>query len=126
MFLRQVHRADKLLLAWTVNEPRWMEWCIRQNLGRRGGKKGSPAAALIDGVITDDPRLYLDVCDRFEDELDGKVIRPKMGLAQRAREEVRAVCSVLYFHVLVMAYHIVRRVQGKFDYLEDRKSLDRR
>ncbi len=81
---------------------------------------------LIDGVITDDPRLYLDVCERFEDEMDGKVIRPKMGLAQKAREEVRAVCSVLFFQVLVMAYHIVRRVQGKFDYLEDRKSLDRR
>ncbi|WAO89505.1 Hypothetical protein NCS54_00689800 [Fusarium falciforme] len=125
MFLRELQRTDKLLLTWTVNEPRWMEWCIRQNLGR-GRSSPSAGPALIDGVITDDPRLYLDVCERFEDEMDGKVIGPKMGLAQKAREEVRAVCSVLFFQVLVMAYHIVRRVQGKFDYLEDRNSLDRR
>ncbi|KAM5382042.1 hypothetical protein ACJZ2D_002644 [Fusarium nematophilum] len=134
-FLRELQRTDKLLLTWTVNEPRWMEWCIRQNLGhprrparrpREEGGGGGLASALIDGVITDDPRLYLEVCERYEDEMDGRVVRPKMSLAERVREEVKAACMVVFFQVLVMAFHVVRRVQGKFDYLEDRKSLDRR
>ncbi|KAF4977847.1 hypothetical protein FZEAL_5690 [Fusarium zealandicum] len=125
LLLRELQRTDKLVLTWTVNEPRWMEWCIRQNLGpRRPTSKDDPA--FIDGVITDDPRLYLEVCERYEDELDGKVVRPKMGLAERARDEAKAACMVLLFQVLIIAYHIVRRVQGKFDYLEDRRSLDRR
>ena len=51
-----------------------MEWCIRKNLGRHGnrGEKGV-GKALIDGVITDDPALFLEVRDRVEDEADGKI-----------------------------------------------------
>ena len=41
------------LFVWTMNEMRVMEWCLRKNLG---GEK------CIDGVVTDDPRLFSEVC----------------------------------------------------------------
>lgn len=40
------------LLAWTVNEIDKMEWCIRRKL---------------DGVITDDPTMFLKVCDEHDE-----------------------------------------------------------
>ncbi|KAI5206034.1 PLC-like phosphodiesterase [Aureobasidium subglaciale] len=46
-FLHDAKAARKPVLAWTVNEVRKMEWCIRRQL---------------DGVITDDPKLFLEVC----------------------------------------------------------------
>lgn len=141
MFLRETRRADKLLLTWTVNDPRWMEWCLRKNV-RKGGcartEKGSAdgdgggeddegvfsAAALIDGVITDDPKLYLEVCSRFEDELDGTVLRRELGVVGSVRDAVSAAWTSVVFQLLVMGYYLVRRAQGRFDYLEDRRTLD--
>ncbi|KPM43082.1 hypothetical protein AK830_g3454 [Neonectria ditissima] len=134
LFLKEIQRSDKLLLTWTVNEPRWMEWCIRQNL-RRPRKGHAPkelegeadvAPALFDGVITDDPRLYLEVCEKFEDELDGRRVRPARGLVQRVRDGVNTACTAIMIQVIVMGFHVLRRAQGKFDYLEDRRSLDER
>jgi len=40
------------LLAWTVNEKDKMEWCIRRKL---------------DGVITDDPTMFLKFCDEHDE-----------------------------------------------------------
>lgn len=41
---------------WTVNDVNWMKWAIRKG---------------VDGVITDDPKKYLEVCDDY----DGTKIR---------------------------------------------------
>ncbi|KAF5026183.1 hypothetical protein F66182_1747 [Fusarium sp. NRRL 66182] len=127
LVLRKLQRDDKLLMTWTVNDPRHMEWCIRKNLGHpRRPEKGADGPALIDGVITDDPRLYLKVCEQFEDEMDGKLIRPEVALSQRVRDNAKAVASFIFMQTLVMAYHVLRRVQGKFDYLQDRRTLDKK
>lgn len=48
-FVRECQARRRPLYAWTVNEPSWMRWAID------GG---------LDGVITDDPKKYLDVCKR--------------------------------------------------------------
>lgn len=113
-----------------------MEWCIRKNLGRRPRRIGSKVEgevvskmrgdALIDGVITDDPRLYLEVCERYEDELDGKRERKHRGVMTRLKDGVKTMCLVVTIQLIAMSYHIVRRAQGRFDYLKDRRSLDRR
>ncbi|KAH8699812.1 PLC-like phosphodiesterase [Ilyonectria robusta] len=135
LFLREIQRTDKLLVTWTVNEPRWMEWCIRQNLRRprkdcaNGGPKelkdeGGLAPALIDGVITDDPKLYLEVCERLEDELDGRRVRPPRGLLGWVSDGVSTAWTSVTFQLLVMGFYFVRRAQGKFDYLKDRRSLE--
>ncbi|KAF2484021.1 PLC-like phosphodiesterase, partial [Neohortaea acidophila] len=52
-FIRDAKQKQKRqVYAWTVNEEDKMEWCIRRKL---------------DGVITDDPRKFLDVCARFDE-----------------------------------------------------------
>ncbi|KAF5597227.1 glycerophosphoryl diester phosphodiesterase [Fusarium subglutinans] len=126
LFLRELRKTDKLLMTWTVNEPRHMEWCIRQNLchpRRRNEKTERPA--LIDGVITDNPRLYLEICEKFENEMDGKLARPKLALTERIRKKAEMVAVVILTETLMMAYHVLRRMQGKFDFLRDRQSLDK-
>ncbi|RGP74429.1 glycerophosphoryl diester phosphodiesterase [Fusarium sporotrichioides] len=127
LFLRELQRTDKLLMTWTVNQPRRMEWCIRQNLGHpmlpNRNVQGPP---LIDGVITDDPRLYLEVCQKFEDEMDGKLVRSDLALTQKVRNKAETVAFVLVTQALMIVYHVVRRMQGKFDFLRDRRTLDKR
>jgi phosphatidylglycerol phospholipase C len=45
-----VAKAGRRLYVWTVNEEAWMEWSVRK---------------AVDGVVTDDPRLMREVCDRM-------------------------------------------------------------
>ncbi|KAH6683033.1 putative glycerophosphoryl diester phosphodiesterase [Halenospora varia] len=52
-FLRDVKKAKRSVFAWTVNDEEWMKWSIRKEL---------------DGVITDDPKKYLEVCDDYQGE----------------------------------------------------------
>ncbi|KAH8671117.1 PLC-like phosphodiesterase [Xylariales sp. PMI_506] len=51
-FLRTAREMGRVVFAWTVNEKDWMEWCIEKEL---------------DGVITDDPKLFLEICDRWRE-----------------------------------------------------------
>ena len=46
LFIRKAQRDQRAVYAWTVNEESRMRWDIRQGL---------------DGVITDDPKLFLEV-----------------------------------------------------------------
>lgn len=39
------------MYVWTVNERAMMKWCIKNE---------------FDGVITDDPKRFLEVCDEWE------------------------------------------------------------
>lgn len=57
-FIKDV-QADgtRPLFAWTVNSVGWMRWAI--------GKR-------LDAVITDDPKLYLEVCERYRKEMEKK------------------------------------------------------
>jgi len=50
-FLRKAKKLDRPVYAWTVNKENRMRWCIRKEL---------------DGVITDDPKLFLKVCEDEE------------------------------------------------------------
>lgn len=58
-FIQDVQRAERPLYLWTVNEPNVMKWSIL---------KGA------DGVITDDPKLFNEVCDDFDAESDSKTV----------------------------------------------------
>ncbi|KXH58282.1 glycerophosphoryl diester phosphodiesterase [Colletotrichum salicis] len=51
LFIRDVKKHNRQLFVWTVNDEEWMEWSIR---------------AAADGVITDDPELFREVCRRWE------------------------------------------------------------
>lgn len=50
-FMRDVKKAGRSLFAWTVNDEQWMKWCIQKE---------------VDGVITDDPKKFLEITDSYE------------------------------------------------------------
>ncbi|KAL9136865.1 MAG: hypothetical protein Q9175_001938 [Cornicularia normoerica] len=50
-FIRDVKAKGRPLYVWTVNEPAMMRWSIDKE---------------VDGVITDDPKHFLEVCDEWE------------------------------------------------------------
>ncbi|KAI1662566.1 PLC-like phosphodiesterase [Daldinia decipiens] len=52
-FIREVKEAGHPLHSWTVNDEDRMEWCVRNGLN---------------GVVTDDPKLFLEVAKRVAEE----------------------------------------------------------
>ncbi|KAI0164244.1 PLC-like phosphodiesterase [Hypoxylon sp. FL1284] len=52
-FMRDMRRMRRPTYAWTVNDEDWMRWAVRHRLA---------------GVITDDPRLFREVCRRMREE----------------------------------------------------------
>lgn len=71
-------KHHRQLMAWTVNAKDRMEWCIRRKL---------------DGVITDDPAMFLDVCDKF-DELSKEPTIP-VGF--------RSLVEILRIYIMIQA-----------------------
>ncbi|KAK3988314.1 glycerophosphoryl diester phosphodiesterase [Cladorrhinum sp. PSN332] len=72
-FIKAIRKAERRLYVWTVNEEAWMEWSI---------KKG------VDGVITDDPKKFREVCDRYSlqrKEAGGLVGAKKSGLIKKTK-----------------------------------------
>ena len=59
-FIRDVKKAGRPIYDWTVNDANLMKWSIQKEL---------------DGVITDDPKLFNEICDtwKFEAEKTTKV-----------------------------------------------------
>nr|OQO18025.1 hypothetical protein B0A51_14108 [Rachicladosporium sp. CCFEE 5018] len=52
-FIADAKADQRQVLAWTVNERDKMEWCIRRGL---------------DGVITDDPKMFLEIEKSFDEQ----------------------------------------------------------
>lgn len=50
-FIRDAKDEGRPVFAWTVNDEDMMRWCINNGL---------------DGVITDDPKKFLEVCEEWE------------------------------------------------------------
>ncbi|KAK2609263.1 Lysophospholipase D gdpd1 [Conoideocrella luteorostrata] len=117
-FMRDLLASGRPLYAWTVNHPRWMKWCIRQNV-RRPLQQATPdsnSVKAIDGVVTDDPKLFLEICRRWEDELDGSGVGEKRGALGEAVELVLDIVKRHLSGKLIFWYR--RHVQGKLDYLD--------
>lgn len=67
-FLAECKALNRPVFLWTVNEEKWMKWSI---------SKG------VDGVITDDPKKYLEVADGYDEKepLDRVSLRDYHDLA---------------------------------------------
>jgi phosphatidylglycerol phospholipase C len=52
-FLRDVRKAKRSIFLWTVNDEESMKWSIYKG---------------VDGVISDDPKKYLEVCESYQGE----------------------------------------------------------
>jgi len=50
-FLKAAKERDRPVFAWTVNDKKRMRWCVRNEL---------------DGVVTDDPQMFMEVREEFE------------------------------------------------------------
>ena len=99
-FVRQAQARGRRVLVWTVNHEEWMEWSIRRG---------------VDGVITDDPKLFLDVCRRWDDEAARAVPAGRPVLGRTARETTPSRWAKLYaevalFQVLSMLFGIAMRI----------------
>ncbi|TDZ32498.1 Phosphatidylglycerol phospholipase C [Colletotrichum spinosum] len=92
-FMRKLSAAGRGLFVWTVNDEEWMEWTLR--------------AGGIDGVITDEVELFLDVCDRFQGGGAAASSDPKTRALADARRRQGAErgwkrTAKLYFEVAVL------------------------
>ncbi|KAI1763940.1 PLC-like phosphodiesterase [Hypoxylon sp. FL1150] len=98
-FARHMRRTDHPIYAWTVNDENWMRWAIRERL---------------DGVITDDPKLFLDVCRRVADEEDATkegggdvVIASPVGTRARASALPRRLFKWVRYLVLLTVVSVI-------------------
>ncbi|KAH0532774.1 hypothetical protein TsFJ059_001418 [Trichoderma semiorbis] len=141
-FLSKAKSATRPVFACTVNSPKWMEWCIRKNIPSTPSlpstsasssasslsedpklDSSTPNPVLIDGVITDDPRLFLQVCSRVEDDLDGKTSsssavtrRPNLSVVLGSLTSgLGTTCGILFINVFATSFFWYRRLQGRVD-----------
>ena len=77
-FIRDVKAKKRPLYVWTVNEEYFMRWSIDRQ---------------VDGVITDDPKKFLEVCGRWE-KGDRKV----------GRMTKEQLFSVLWFNFMILVF----------------------
>lgn len=67
-FIADCKAQDRAIFLWTVNAEQWMKWSINQE---------------VDGVITDDPKKFLEVCREYDEKapLDRVSLKEYGGLA---------------------------------------------
>ncbi|KGO76298.1 Glycerophosphoryl diester phosphodiesterase [Penicillium italicum] len=81
-FLDEVRAARKQVCVWTVNAPNLMRWCIRHG---------------IDGVISDEPGRFRQVCEGWEKEHTGVLGVPNPELDRiPLRQRVEIIVVALY------------------------------
>jgi len=83
-FLADVKAADRQIFLWTVNEKNMMGWSIRRE---------------VDGVITDDPETFKDICDNWDDSVPEEAITWRQYL------------FILWIYVLVLVFGTLFRVK---------------
>lgn len=91
LFMHKARKLKRKLYVWTVNEEHWMEWSIRKK---------------VDGVITDDPKLFLEVCGRYAaGGGEGGEGIPKKGTS--AVKMIRLYITALMFQYFVLVMNLV-------------------
>ncbi|TVY31196.1 Phosphatidylglycerol phospholipase C [Lachnellula hyalina] len=95
--IRDARKANRSVFLWTVNEEPWMKWSI---------KKG------VDGVVTDDPKKYLEICKTYEGE--------------KIHHSLRSLLFLFSVNVLVPLFSTVFRYNYGFnvDLRKFRKGLE--
>ncbi|KAK5412867.1 hypothetical protein LTR20_006425 [Exophiala xenobiotica] len=78
-FMRDVRKAKRPLYVWTVNEPNLMVWCVQH---------------AVDGVITDDPKTFKEICDDWD------------GKKKTARPTVKQWLRVVWVWIMIAIFSI--------------------
>ncbi|CCC12474.1 hypothetical protein SMACR_06553 [Sordaria macrospora] len=99
-FISKIRKAQRKLYIWTVNEERWMEWGIRKG---------------VDGVITDDPKLFLEVCERWSEKEEEQVGSgsKRGGQLKNFKMHVNAFLLQILAVVFIWAYWPRLSTKGK-------------
>ncbi|KAL9015409.1 MAG: hypothetical protein Q9185_007189 [Variospora sp. 1 TL-2023] len=79
-FIRDVRDAGRPMFHWTVNDEDFMRWSIKHE---------------ADGVITDDPKRFLEVCDEWEEGRRGIHFDRSQWMA------------ILYFNFMIVLFHMI-------------------
>jgi len=82
-FLRDCKAAKRAMYLWTVNEVEWMKWSIQKE---------------VDGVITDNPKLFLSVCKEFDHQA------PMYRLPLKEYGTIFWINSLVFFFTLLFRY----------------------
>ncbi|KAF2234993.1 PLC-like phosphodiesterase [Viridothelium virens] len=86
-FIRAVKAHRRQIYAWTVNDEKNMDWCIRRG---------------VDGIVTDDVAKYFEICDKFNEHT-------------RYGWPMKMLLQFMYFNVWVWVFGIIfsRRYGGR-------------
>lgn len=79
-------KASRSTFLWTVNDESWMEWSIRKE---------------VDGVITDDPKKYLEVCKSYNSE-------------EKISHSWKSWRGVVWIHVMALIFTFSFRMKHGF------------
>lgn len=90
--IRDAKKAGRPVYVWTVNEEKWMEWSI---------------ANEVDGVITDDPKLFLEVCDRHSQAAKdgGLVVRKRRGVVEAGKSYLEIVWLMMLLPFFTILFY---------------------
>ncbi|KAI9791682.1 MAG: hypothetical protein M1833_001348 [Piccolia ochrophora] len=81
-FLRDARAAGRPVFVWTVNEEEMMRWSIKKQ---------------VDGVITDDIKTFLDVCDGYDDNTADETLSWRPWL------------SIIWINLMAMIFSVLFR-----------------
>lgn len=79
-FLKDVKKAGRPIFLWTVNDETSMKWSIYKE---------------VDGVITDDPKKYLEVCESYQGE--------------KVQLTVSSLMSIIFVNLMFTVFSVVFR-----------------
>jgi hypothetical protein len=110
-----------------------MRWCLDQYTRTAVTGQEERGTRLIDGVITDDPALFREVCETWEDEQDGQrtVTMTREGVEKMEKKNtgkggdggfgvvLKLLWSIMLFRILGPLFYSHRRATGKLDFLDD-------
>ncbi|OQD98572.1 hypothetical protein PENVUL_c071G05897 [Penicillium vulpinum] len=105
-FLDEARAAGRPVYVWTVNAPNLMRWCIRHE---------------IDGVISDEPGRFRQVCEGWEKEHAGILGVPNPGL-DRITLTQRVEIIVVALYVICFGWILKRVYLAPVETFEERKS----
>jgi hypothetical protein len=86
-FMQDCKKQNRALFLWTVNDEGWMKWSIKKE---------------VDGVITDDPKKFLEVCKEYDEK------------APIHRLALKEYPSVVWINMLVVVFSLLFRFRYGF------------
>lgn len=85
-FMRDVRDADRSLFVWTVNDEAMMRWSIKKE---------------VDGVITDEPKKFLDVCRDWNPDDKEATTNPSLSM----------LMWTFWLYLLILTFGVVFKIK---------------